>query len=162
MCAQRQRNLERMIQLADEIFGMKQDPTQISVNPKVRTRLLKIHASTLTEKRLKKGPIAWILLFPTTEDLMKQFIQRQITERELLKKTPLRIQYDAIYLCSALVLPEYRRKGYAKRLARKAIKSILKQHPIKSLFYWAFSVEGKKLSVSLAKEFSLHLYKRAQ
>jgi ribosomal protein S18 acetylase RimI-like enzyme len=134
MVVRTQENLARMIRLADEVFGMKQDPAQISVNPKVIARLQKIHPSTLTEKRTKKGPIAWILIFPTTQDLMKQFIAEKIHEKELLKKTPLRTEYDAVYLCSALVLPEYRRRGLAKLLMCKAIKSIPKQHPIKFLF----------------------------
>ena len=155
-----QENLARMIRLANEVFGMKQDPTQISVNAKVIARLRKIHASAMTEKRTKNGPIAWILVFPTTRELMIRFIKRQIDERDLLKKTPLGVKYDAMYLCSALVLPEYRRKGLAKRLMCKAIKSIQKQHPIKFLFYWAFSAEGKRLAVSVAKNLSLPLSKR--
>jgi len=162
MPARTQENLARMIRLADEVFGMKRDPTQISVDRKVMARLRKIHPSTITEKSTKKGPIAWILIFPTTENLMTQFIQRQINERDLLKKTPLGAEYDAIYLCSALVLPEYRRKGLAKRLMYKAVKSIQKQHPIKFLFYWGFSISGKRLAVSVAKECDLPLYKRAE
>jgi ribosomal protein S18 acetylase RimI-like enzyme len=157
-----QENLARMIRLADEVFGMKQDPTQISVNAKVIARLRKIHPSTMTEKSTKNGPIVWILVFPTTEDLMIQFMKRQINERDLLKKTPLGVEYDAIYLCSALVLPEYRRKELAKRLMCKAIKSIQKQHPIKFLFYWAFSTEGKKLASSVAKKLNLPLFRRKE
>jgi hypothetical protein len=160
MPVQHLENLTRMIQLADDVFGLKQDSTQISVNAKVMSQLRKIHPDSLSEKNTKKGPVAWILLFPTTEDLMKQFIKQQINERDLLIKTPLGVQYDVIYLCSALVLPEYRRKGLAKNLMCKAIKSIMKEHPIKSLFYWAFSKGGKKLALSVAKEFSLPLYKR--
>ena len=114
----------------------------------------------MTEKITKKGPIAWILVFPTTQDLMKQFITRKIDERELLKRTSLRAEYEAVYLCSALVLPEYRKKGLAKRLMCKAIKSIQKQHPIKFLFYWAFSTEGKKLAVSAANKCGLPLLQK--
>jgi ribosomal protein S18 acetylase RimI-like enzyme len=162
MSPRTQENLARMIQLADEVFGMKQDPTQLSVNRKVMARLRKIHPDTMTEKRTKKGPIAWILVFPTTKDLMKQFITKKINEQELLKRTSLRAEYDAVYLCSALVLPENRRKGLAKRLMCKAIISIQKQHPIKFLFYWAFSKEGKKLASSVAKELNLPLLKRKE
>jgi predicted GNAT family N-acyltransferase len=162
MSTRTQENLARMIQLADEVFGMKQDPTQLSVNRKVMARLRKIHPDTMTEKRTKKGPIAWILVFPTTKDLMKQFITKKINEQELLKRTSLRAEYDAVYLCSALVLPENRRKGLAKRLMCKAIISIQKQHPIKFLFYWAFSKEGKKLASSVAKELNLPLLKRKE
>ena len=154
-------NLIRMIQLAEEFFATKDDPSQISINNKVMRKLKRIHPSTMMEKKTSKGPIAWILVIPTTHKLMEQFIAKKINERELLNKTLLRVKYDSIYLCSALVLPEYRAKGLAKSLMTKAIKSIKKTHPIDCLFYWAFSVAGKKLAVSVAKELSLHLYKKA-
>jgi GNAT superfamily N-acetyltransferase len=150
-----------MIQLAEEFFATKNDPSQISIDQRVMRRLKRIHPSTMTEKSTSKGPIAWILIIPTTHTLMEQFITKKINERELLNKTPLRVKYDSIYLCSALVLPEYRGRGLAKSLMIKAIKSIKKTHPIDCLFYWAFSVAGKKLAVSVAKELSLHLYKKA-
>ena len=153
-------NLERMIKLADEFFAMKNDPSQISMTPETMERLRNLHPNTLTEKRNKDGPIAWIALIPTTRNLMKQFLSGKINERELFDLTPQRGKYDALYLCSALVLPEHRGKGLAWRLACKAIASIRKQHPIKYLFLWAFSEEGKKLAASIAEEFDLPLYQR--
>lgn len=149
-----------MIQLAEDFFAVKNDPSQISVNKRVMRRLNHIHPETITEKSTSKGPIAWILIIPTTQILMERFIAKNINERELYKKTPLHVKYDSIYLCSALVLPEYRGRGLAKRLMTKAIKSIQKDHPIKSLFYWAFSSEGKKLAASVARELSLPLFRR--
>jgi GNAT superfamily N-acetyltransferase len=153
-------NLERMIQLAEEFFATKNDSSQISINRKVMLRLKNIHPGTITEKSTGKGPIAWILIIPTTHKLMEQFITKKINERELYNKIPLHMKYDSIYLCSALVLPEYRGRGLAKRLMTKAIQSIQKEHPITNLFYWAFSTEGKKLAASVARELSLPLYKR--
>ena len=118
-----------MIALAEEFFAAKNDPSQISINGKVMLRLKNIHPDTITEKSTSNGPIAWILVIPTTHKFMEQFITKKINERELYKKTPLRYKYDSIYLCSALVLPEYRGKGLAKKLMMKAIKSIQNQHP---------------------------------
>jgi hypothetical protein len=161
MIAMPRKNFLRMMQLAEEFFGTRTDPTQISVDQKVRNKLKKIHPCTMTEKQTREGPIAWILIIPTTQKLMKQFIKNEINERELLKKTPLHIKYDAIYLCSALVLPEYRKKGIAKRLMCKAIKSIKREHPIDALFYWAFSTKGKKLAHSVAGKCKISLYKRS-
>jgi hypothetical protein len=75
-----------MIRLADEYFGARNDPSQISVNQRVMNRLKRIHPGTMTEKRTGKGPVAWILIIPTTQKLMKQFIKKEIDESELLKK----------------------------------------------------------------------------
>ena len=153
-------NLERMIQLADEIFAVRSDPSQLSVNGTVMRRLQHIHPASITQKSTRNGPIAWILVIPTTQKLMERFIAKKINERELYKNIPLHVKYDSVYLCSALVLPEYRRKGLAKRLMIRAIKSILKEHPIQSLFYWGFSKAGKKLSCSVANALHLPVHQR--
>jgi hypothetical protein len=155
-----QNNLARMIQLADEFFGTRRDPTQISVDQKIMTRLKKIHPGTMGEKHTSKGPIAWVLVIPTTNALMKQFIKKRITEQELLVQTPFGIKYETVYLCSALVLPEHRGKGLARRLLVKSLTSIQGEHPIESLFCWPFSTQGKKLAASVAKELHLPLYQR--
>ena len=93
---------------------------------------------------------------------MDRFIARQINEQELLEKTPLGAVYDTVYMCSALVLPEHRGKGLAKQLMCSTIKSIQADHPIKSLFYWAFSHEGTKLAVSVARALRIPLYSRPE
>jgi GNAT superfamily N-acetyltransferase len=153
-------NLERMIRLAEQFFDAKHDPAQILVTPEVIERLNKIHPGTLTERKDRNGPIAWVLVIPTTHSLMEKFISRRMTEQELLEETPLRGRYDALYLCSALVLPEYRGRGVARRLVSKAIKSIQRQHPIQYLFYWAFSREGERLATRIAEDFALPLRQR--
>jgi GNAT superfamily N-acetyltransferase len=151
-------NLERMIRLAEEFFATKNDPNQISVTPEVIARLRLLHPATLSQHDDGRGPVAWMLVIPTTTDLMKAFIASEINEQELLERTQLQGSYEAIYLCSALVLPEHRGRGLAKRLAIEAVKSIQHDHPINSLFYWAFSPEGMKLAASIARELHLPLY----
>ena len=150
-------NFQRMIRLAEEFFDAKNDSAQISVDRQTMKRLAKIHPATMTERSTSKGPIVWVLLLPTTLDLMARFISNKITERRLLRLTPLHGRYDAVYLCSALVLPEHRDKGLATRVAVKAVKAIKKDHPIQFLFYWAFSREGKKLASAIARESNLPL-----
>ncbi len=155
-------NFERMIQLAEEVFDVRNDANQLSVDEEVIKRLKNLHPSTLSEYDDGKGPVVWILVIPTTRDLMNRFINKSITEQELLDLTPLNIPYEAIYLCSAMVLPEYRNKGIAKKLTLEAIESIKKQHPIKSLFVWPFTKEGNSLAEHIAKLSSLPLLKRIE
>ena len=155
-----QENLERMIKLADQFFEARTDPEQINVTPRVRAKLERIHPSTLSALTTKKGPVAWMLVIPTTTTLMTKFTEGKIGEKELLKRTPLDHPYQAIYLCSALVLPEYRGKGIAKRLLTEAIRSIRRDHPIECLFFWAFSRKGAKLAQSVARGVKLPLARR--
>lgn len=156
------KNLQRMLRLAEEFFAVKSDPSQISVDEEVLARLQRIHPATVSEERDENGPIAWVLVVPTTQPLMEQFVTRRINERELLEKTPIGAPYTNIYLCSALVLPEFRGQGRAKRMAVDAIRSIQSDHRIGSLFFWAFSAEGKALAASIAREASLPLYERPE
>jgi hypothetical protein len=153
-------NLERMIQLAEKVFAVKSDPEQLDINPEVRERLIKIHPDTISQESNENGPIAWILVIPTTKELMNDFLEKKISEKEMFEKTPLNTMYDALYLCSALVLEEYRRKGITKKLLLKVTQNICKDHPIKYLFTWPFSLAGDMVSEEIARITSLPLYKR--
>ena len=153
-------NLERMIDLADEFFSSRTDPDQLDVNYEVLERLRQLHPATVSDYDEGTGPLAWVLLIPTTTALMNSFLEHRISEKELYEQTPLNETYEALYLCSALVLEEYRRQGIAKRLALEAIEKIRKDHPIKALFSWAFSKEGDLGAEAIARIASLPLYKR--
>jgi hypothetical protein len=155
-------NFDRMIQLAEDVFAYKSDPNQLDVDEDVMKKLLRIHPSTVSEFDDGNGPVAWVLLIPTTLDLMHRFLEHKISEKELFDLTPENSIYDALYLCSALVLEEYRRKGIAKQLSLTAIENIRNQHPIKALFVWAFSSEGDLSSETIARLASLPLYKRTE
>jgi ribosomal protein S18 acetylase RimI-like enzyme len=153
-------NLKRMLQLVNEFFDTKNDPDQLQVTEEDRKQLEAIHPATMTEYVEGDGPVLWILLIPTTHDLMNRFIKAEISETQLLHRTPIGGSYDALYLCSASVLPEYRRKGLAKRMAMQAINEIRETHPLASLFTWPFSDEGKALAAALAEDCGLPLYER--
>jgi GNAT superfamily N-acetyltransferase len=153
-------NFERLIQLADEVFAVKSDPSQLDVNQEVLERLYQLHPATVSEYNEGNGPVAWVLLIPTTLHLMNQFLENKISEKELFNLTPLDTKYEAVYLCSALVLDEFRRKGITKKLALKAIEEMRKEHPLKAVFVWAFSPEGDLAAETIAHQASLPLYKR--
>ena len=153
-------NYERLIQLADEVFSSRTDPDQLNVDENVMEHLQLIHLDTISEYDDGNGPLCWILCIPTTLDLMNQFIEQKISEKELYELTPLNTKYEAIYLCSALLLEEFRGKGIAKELCIEAIEGIKKAHSIKALFFWAFSKEGEKLAEKISRLIDLPLHKR--
>jgi len=153
-------NFERMIELSDEVFSSRTDPDQLNINENVMEHLQLIHPDTISEYDDGNGPICWILCIPTTLDLMNQFINKEISERELYEQTPLNAKYEAIYMCSALLLEEFRGKGIAQRVGLKAIENIMVDHSIKALFFWSFSKEGEKLADKASALMGLPLYKR--
>ena len=155
-------NFERMLKLADEVFAVKNDPAQLEINQEVLERLMRIHPATVQEYNYRNGPVAWVLLIPTTLEIMQLFLDDKISEKKLFEQTLLDTKYEALYLCSALVLQEYRRKGIAKQLTLQAIESIGKDHPLKALFVWTFSKEGDLGAEALARSTALTLHKRSK
>jgi hypothetical protein len=153
-------NMERLIELIDEVFSVRSDPDQLDVDEKVIERLKKIHPATVSEYDDGTGPSVWILMIPTTGDLMNRFLEKKISEKELYQLTPLHTKYEALYLCSAIALPEYRGRGIAKNLTIRAIESIQKDHPVKTLFVWPFTKQGDMLAEKLALSVGLPLKKR--
>ncbi len=154
-------NFERMLDVVNAAFDTRNDPDQVSVDEEQRERLEAIDDNTLTEVANEDGPIVWILMIPTTDEIKDKFISGNITEKQLLLETMPGEKYTALYLCSASVLPEFRNKGLAKKATTEAITAIRKKHPITSLLYWPFSEEGKLLAQSVAKEQGLPLFVKA-
>lgn len=153
-------NYERMIRLAESVFDTKADPDQLDVDEQVIERLLRIHTAAVSEYDDGNGPVVWILVWPTTSVLMQLFLKKEITEKELFYTTPIEADFDAIYLCSAMVLEEFRGKGIARKMTLEAVESIRKDHAVKSLFVWTFSKEGDGLAERIAQLTGLPLFKR--
>lgn len=149
-----------MIRLAEDSFSARTDPNQLDVDEEVIARLKEIHPATLSEHVEGDGPVVWILLIPTPLKTMERFLKKEIGEKEILNETRPGETCEALYLCSALVLPEFRGKGIAKKLTLNAISEIRKEHPIAALYVWPFSEEGDFLSKALAADTKLPLYFR--
>ena len=156
-----QKNLERMMRLADEFFDYRNDPEQIVVDELIMAKLEAIDPASLAQQANDDGPIAWILVIPTTERVMREFLEGKISERKLLEETMPGQQFDAVYLCSALVLPEFRKKGIAKSLTLRSVNAIRKRHPIRWLYIWPFSEEGARVAEEVAAEAKLPLLRKA-
>lgn len=155
-----QSNLHRLLQLVEKTFDVKNDPEQLDVNQAVIARLQQMHPCAMTEITNDDGPIAWALLIPTTTDVMNRFLLKEISEKQLYELTPIDAKFEAVYLCSAIVLPEFRRKGLLKMVLTDAILEIRKEHPVESLFVWAFTQEGDLAAQKIADLVGLPLFKR--
>jgi hypothetical protein len=153
-------NFQRMLNLIDEVFSTRNDPGQLQVTQAQLKKLEQIHPSTLSEVSNEKGPLIWVLVIPTTENVMNEFLAGQLSEKQLLDKTIPGTTYDCIYLCSVTTLPEARSKGDTKKLCIKAIEAIKKDHPITTLFVWPFTKQGEKLAEALSETFQLRLLKK--
>jgi hypothetical protein len=154
-------NYQRLIRLAEEVFDMRNDPEQLQVDENIIRRLQLLHHATVAEYRDENGPVAWLLVIPTTLEVMNLFVDGKISEMKLFGMTSPGSRFEALYLCSALVLPEYQRKGIIKGMVLNAIAEIKKEYPLKALYVWAFSKEGDIASERIAEAAGLPLFKRA-
>ena len=93
---------------------------------------------------------------------MEDFLAGTLPEQGLYERTPMGAVYEAVYLCSAMVLEEYRRTGLAKRMTLEAIERIRRDHPIHALFCWPFTPGGDALAEVVAQETGLPLRLRAR
>jgi len=118
-------------------------------------QLNELHPLTLSEEVIGDGPVCWILLIPSTLKTMEEFLSGKISESDILnqsieeKKTS--NNFEAIYLCSAIVLPEFRKKGIAKKVTLEAVAAMREDFDIKFVYSWPFSEEGKKLSALIGE-----------
>jgi ribosomal protein S18 acetylase RimI-like enzyme len=155
-------NHERLLQLAEDAFAMRSDPAQLQVDEHVLEHLRQLHPATVCEENDANGPIAWVLLIPTMLELMRDFVQGRITEQQLYDRTPMGGPYQAVYLCSGMVLPEHQRKGLATRMTLEALDHMRKDHPIEALFVWTFSEAGLASAKVIAAAAGLSLLERKQ
>lgn len=154
------KNYQRMFELIDQSFQTRADPDQLQVDEEQMQKLQQLHPACLSEISTDEGPIVWVLIFPTSQRLMDSFLLGTLSEKGLLEQTPLGIQYDSLYLCSATTLPEYRGQGKTLALCKEAIIAILESYPIHTLFTWPFSKEGERLALKVAQDLALPLKMR--
>lgn len=146
------------MEIIDGVFETRNDPQQLQVTQKDLAKLQALHPATLAEYNEGNGPCVWVLLIPTTKAIMQEFLDGKISEKAILQKTLLGTSFEAVYLCSATTLPEYRGKGITSRIAVEAINSIKAKHPIADLFVWPFTPEGEILAKKLAEKLELPLH----
>jgi len=155
-----QPNLTRMLEIIDTVFQTNSDPNQLNIDETIIEGLKSIHPSTVTELANEDGPYMWMIVIPSTQKDMQEFLEKKIHETELYERASGAESYDALYLCSAITLPEFRNQGLSKQTILDAIRSIMNDYPIKSLFVWNFSKEGDHLSSAIAEELNLPLFHR--
>lgn len=151
-------NYQRMIAIIDEVFATGKDKNQIQVTKKDMQKLTKIHPNCLSEIANENGPIIWVLMIPTTQKIMEDFLGKKISEKQILENTMPGENYSCIYLCSASTLPEFSGKGLTKKLCLEAIEKMRKSYAIENLFVWPFTPAGKELAKKISSETSLNLF----
>lgn len=136
--------LEKMLSMGERFFGTVVDSEQMPVTKESYYKLQKLHPKTVVYRIEHGEPVSWVVVLPTSTELAGQFLRGKINERELLDLTKPQDEYEALYLCAAFTVPEYRRKGYVLELFKEAVNGI--PHVSDAmLFAWPFSDEGRRV-----------------
>ncbi len=144
---------EKVLKLSEEFFGSTVDPDQMPINLESSNKLNSIDPNTVIYKfDGENNPVAWIVTVPTSIKTMNKFLHKDITERELLDIAVAEKSFESLYLCGVFVLPEYRRRGYGKELAKESFEKLSRGENV-ALYSWAYSEEGKKLIENLEHDF---------
>ncbi len=150
--------------LAEQYFKMETSPDQIPAtlrNVKWTNKNIPDCANAIKDNNKIVG---FTFIIPSTKRLMEDFISKRITENQMFEQIKKKVNYgnfEAIYLCSAFIKPEYRKKGMAFEAFIKSIKKITCKRKVKPiLFYWKFTEEGEGLSKKIAKKLGLKIKMR--
>lgn len=151
---------EKMDLIAENIFGTQHDSDQIPITKESGEKLEKLTPHWIKYRLDQNGdPIAWSVIVPTKKEIAEKFIRGEITEKEILNSTSLQEKYSALYLCAAITISEYRRRGLAIELILENIKAIPKTSEY-ILFAWPYSQEGRLLIEKLEKILNTRIYMR--
>ena len=127
--------------MAEALFGTANDPDQIPVTDESLHRLRALAPDTVLQLRVDGQLAAWVVAVPTTRDIMERFLAGHCTEADVLTATAPAAIYAACYLCAAVTLPRFRRRGYAGRLVR-ALAARLPLAADAVWFGWPTTAEG--------------------
>ena len=112
---------EKGLAMAERVFDTPAHPDQMQATPENFNKLKSINPNTILYEVREGRPVAWVVLVPTTIEVMDKFLKGEISEQKLLDLTQPQEKYPALYLCAAATLPEYQRQGIAGELTKTAI-----------------------------------------
>lgn len=153
---------KKLLQILEGCFGTHSDPEQMAINESAGFWI----KTTIPEcsKIIKCGDeiVGSSFVFPTGLDLMNDFLANRINEAQLAQKTQSQnIQYDtmeAIYLCSAFIVPAHRGKNLSVESIVKSIQEIMPKNKPLPLFYWPYSLAGEAVASKVAAILNLPLF----
>jgi len=153
--------LEKQMKIAEGIYGTEVDPDQMPINDETMKKLDSLcHGWMETEFDEAGEPISWAVVMPTQKSLAERFLNKEISEKELLDMTEPNSAYDAVYIVSVITVPEHRGKGLGKKVVEKAMSNM---PAVEGAIYfaWPTTKEGegmlKKYVSFLGKEIKIRL-----
>lgn len=145
--------------LLERFFQTENDPSQAPITKAEARWVIQNIPDCVSIIRDEKKVIGITFFFPVNASLMKQFLQRRISEHVLWETAKMRIKEkgnNCLYTASAFILPEYRGKGLVRESFRRSIEGYSRSHGIAPrLFFEGYTPEGRQLALQVAKDMGL-------
>lgn len=159
-------DLDLTSQMSESFFGMQEDSKQFQATRENKNYILKHLTSFINIIKLGKEIVGYAFVIPSTDKLMRNFIDKKINENmlfeEVKKQDINQNNFETLYLCASIIQKDYRRKGLSTLGFKKIIESLTNKRKMKpSLFFWGYSKEGELVAKKLSKVLNLTLLKRA-
>lgn len=151
-------------EISEAYFATHYDSDQVPVNEETGRWIYEHIPECLNIIRDDEKIIGFTFIYPTSHPIMEAFLSKKINESKMfeeVKSSWSNMLIDAIYLCAAVVAPAYQRKGLASQAMTASFNQYMEKKGIKPvLFYWNFSLEGKRLAFRVAQNLNLELKHR--
>lgn len=150
--------------MLEEYFKTLEHSEEMQVN---MDNILWVHKNVLDFYNIIKFKgkiIGSTFMLPCTKELMGKFLSGEISENEMVEEIKLKVNrnnFDAIYLCSSFIKPEFRGKGLSVEARIKTIRKVTSKMKIKPiLFYEPYTKEGEKSCKKVAEILGFELRKK--
>lgn len=110
-----------------------------------------------------KEVVGVTFLFLSDQTHMKLFLNKKISENELteyFKKNYKTKKFNQVYLSGAFIKTRYRGSNIAVISLVKQLEKLKKTVKYNTLFYWAYSPEGRAVAQKVAKRMHMKIYSR--
>jgi hypothetical protein len=150
--------------LAEKYFKVSEDPEQMPADHDSSIWLSKNFPESLNTITLNGKLIGYTFILVCSREDMLDFVSKKINERQLwvrVKKNFDRHNFNAMYVCTVIITPKYRRRGIALMALKEHIARItaFTRKDVR-IFYWAWSKEGEKLAQAIKNILKIPIYFR--
>lgn len=145
-------DIEKISEVATELFGTDEDETQAQPTVENTLKLILVEKHDFICLKNAGNLVAWSAVLPTSKELMEQFLNRTINERELFDLAVAQPCFECLYLVAAIVLPKWRRRGIGTSLMKAQIEYFKNKYKINIFYALILTKEGKKLIGALERD----------
>lgn len=123
-------DINKVFDIADKEFGVGSNSNMYNPTEEEFYNIQKKYPFSFCIIKNNNNVVGYVILFPCSNKLMTDFLNKKINEHELVKEIDKNItleNVECLYLMSAYIDKEYRRKGIITEIYKKMIDFYFKK-----------------------------------